>query len=199
MKYVTVLLNDLIYKFRLSEDEIYSRLAEFSCPLNEDVEYFVKHKAVQFEKVDLARTYLIYAIDNNEPKLCGMYALATGHLELDSKLTRKQKKSFFGTTYAFGKTINTHLIGQLSKNYTNGNDKLISGDLLIELAFERIKEKNMLSPSPVIHIDCKDESKLKQFYEKMGFVYFKKNEDKDLLMYLMPMKKVKDADFTNER
>lgn len=27
----------------------------------------------------------------------------------------------------------------------------------------------------------------------MGFVYFKKNEDKDLLMYLMPMKKVKDA------
>ena len=117
---------------------------------------------------------------------------------IDSKLTRN-KKSFFGTTYAFGKTINTHLIGQLSKNYTNGNDKLISGDLLIELAFERIKEKNMLSPSPVIHIDCKDESKLKQFYEKMGFVYFKKNEDKDLLMYLMPMKKVKDADFTNER
>ena len=99
---------------------------------------------------------------------------------IDSKLTRN-KKSFFGTTYAFGKTINTHLIGQLSKNYTNGNDKLISGDLLIELAFERIKEKNMLSPSPVIHIDCKDESKLKQFYEKMGFVYFKKNEDKDLL------------------
>lgn len=76
---------------------------------------------------------------------------------------------------------------------------MISGDLLIELAFERIKEKNMLSPSPVIHIDFKDESKLKQFYEKMGFVYFKKNEDKDLLMYLMPMKKVKDADFTNER
>ena len=46
MKYVTVLLNDLIYKFRLSEDEIDSRLAEFSCPLNKDVEYFVKHKAV---------------------------------------------------------------------------------------------------------------------------------------------------------
>ncbi len=118
---------------------------------------------------------------------------------IDSKLTRKQKKSFFGTTYAFGKTNNTQLIGQLSKNYTNGNDKLISGDLLIELAFERIKEKNMLSPSPVIHTDCKDEPKLKQFYQKMGFVYFKKNEDKDLLMYLMPMKKVKDADFTNER
>ncbi len=34
------------------------------------------------------------------------------------------KKSFFGTTYAFGKTINTQLIGQLSKCYTNGNDNL---------------------------------------------------------------------------
>ena len=42
--------------------------------------------------------------------------------EIDFKLTRNQKKSFFGTTYAFGKMINTHLIGQLSNNYTNGND-----------------------------------------------------------------------------
>lgn len=199
MKYKTVLLNDLIYKFELSEDEISSILAEFSCPLNDDVENFVKQKALQFEKVDLARTYLVYAIDNGEPKLCGMYSLATGHLVLDSKLTKKQKKSFFGTSYPLGRTINTHLIGQLAKNFTNGNDKLISGDLLIELAFERIKERNMLSPSPVIHIDCKDEPKLRDFYEKMGFIYFKKNEDKDLLMYLMPMQKVKEAEFINER
>lgn len=63
MKYVTALWNELIHKFRLSENEI------------------------------------------------------------DSKLTRN-KKSFFGTTYAFGKMINTHLIGQLSKCYTNGNDNL---------------------------------------------------------------------------
>ena len=42
----------------------------------------------------------------------------------DPKITRNQKKSFFGTTYAFGKTINTHLIGQLSKNDTNVNDNL---------------------------------------------------------------------------
>ena len=76
---------------------------------------------------------------------------------------------------------------------------MISGDLLIELAFERIKEKNMLSPSPVIPVSYTHLTLPKQFYEKMGFVYFKKNEDKDLLMYLMPMKKVKDADFTNER
>ena len=43
---------------------------------------------------------------------------------IDSKLTRNQKKSFFGTTYAFGKTINTHSIGQLLNNYTNVNDNL---------------------------------------------------------------------------
>ena len=59
MKYVTVLLNDLIYKFRLSEDEIDSRLAEFSCPLNEDVEYFVKHKAVQFELIITNQNYVV--------------------------------------------------------------------------------------------------------------------------------------------
>lgn len=51
----------------------------------------------------------------------------------------------------------------------------------------------------MIHIDCKDEPKLKEFYEKMGFVYFKRNEDKDLLMYLMPTKKIKEAEFINEQ
>lgn len=50
MKYRKVLLNDLIYKFKLSEDDINSILAEFSCPLNDDVENFVRYKAVQFEK-----------------------------------------------------------------------------------------------------------------------------------------------------
>lgn len=115
MKYRKVLLNDLIYKFKLSKDDINSILAEFSCPLNDDVENFVRYKAVQFEKVDLARTYLVYVIDNEDFKLCGMYSLATGHLEIDSKLTRNQKKIFFGTTYSLGKTINAHLIDQLSK------------------------------------------------------------------------------------
>ena len=60
---------------------------------------------------------------------------------LDSKISRAQKKKFFGTIYSFGRHINTHLIGQLSKNYHNNYNQLISGTSLIELAFHRIKEK----------------------------------------------------------
>lgn len=139
--YKTVCLNDLIYKLKLSNDDIQRILAEFSCPLNKDVEYFLKLKAIEFEKVNLARTYLVYAINNNDSKLCGVYSLASGHLVLDSKISRAQKKKFFGTTYSFERHINTHLIGQLSKNYHNNYNQLISGTSLIELAFHRIKEK----------------------------------------------------------
>ena len=188
--YKTVCLNDLIYKLKLSNDDIQKILAEFSCPLNKDVEYFLKLKAIEFEKVNLARTYLVYAINNNDSKLCGIYSLASGHLVLDSKISRAQKKKFFGTTYSFGSHINTHLICQLSKNYHNNYNQLISGTSLIELAFHRIKEKNKYSPSPIIHIDCKNESKLRNFYESVGFSYFGKNQDKDLLIYLMPTKKL---------
>ena len=87
-----------------------------------------------------------------------------------------------------GKTIKTLLIGQLSKNYTNGNDQYITGDILMGLIFQRIKEIHTLFLSVVIHIDCEDKEKLKQFYEKYGFQLFKKQNN--MLIYLMATNKI---------
>ena len=73
-------------------------------------------------------------------------------------------------------------------------DAKTRGQHIGELLFEYVKEeaKRLGCYEVTLNVWAGNTS-AEKFYEKMGFVYFKKNEDKDLLMYLMPMKKVKDA------
>lgn len=196
MKYRTVKLFDLVYGEGVSKEDVLAILADFSCPLNEDVEDFVRHKAYDFERVGMSRTYLVFAQDRDEFHLCGIYSLSPGVIDIDPSISKKKRKQVFGTTYPVGKVLKTYLIGQLSKNFKDGNDRHISGELLLELAFERIRENNKVVPSTVIHIDCKDIPQLRSFYERFGFTYFKTN-DNGLLVYLMPTAKVLSPNYKN--
>ena len=47
---------------RLGEDKLVQLLSEFSCPLNPDVERFLKQQAMDFAKKHQAVTYLVWAI-----------------------------------------------------------------------------------------------------------------------------------------
>lgn len=194
MIYRTVKLYDLLHS-KIGKEGIEKILADFSCPLNKDVEDFVKKKAYDFERVGLSRTYLVYTYDENENAvMCGMYALSPSIIELDEGLTNKMKKKLLGTTYPIGKNIKSYLIGQLSKNYSNNNDRYITGEILLELAFDRIRKNNVVVPSTVVHIDCKNVPQLRKFYEKYGFTYFHTNKS-GLLVYLMPTSKLLDVEY----
>lgn len=191
MKYTTISLFDLLnLEYEIGKSTIVKILSDFSCPINPDVEHFMHHKAYDFEKTGLARTYLVYAHPSpDESYLVGIYSLGLSSVEISDNLTRSDKKKIFGTTYAIGKNIKTLLIGQLSKNYANGYNQYIKGYTLLTLAFSKIKQIHMLFPSVVVHIDCKDEIKLRQFYESNGFKLLKKQAN-DMLLYLQPTKKV---------
>ena len=49
MAYSVISLRDLMEKIGESScDELF---ADFLCPLNDDIEYFLKHKAIEFQKL----------------------------------------------------------------------------------------------------------------------------------------------------
>jgi len=173
---------------KVGEKAIKEILSDFSCPLNEDVDYFIHYKAYDFERVGLARTYLVYALIDDKPILVAFYSLGQSNVVISEDLSKNMKKKIFGTTYPIGKNIKTLLIGQLSKNFYNGYNQYIAGDILMGLVFEKIKEIHLLFPSVVIHIDCRNDIHLKRFYEKMGFQLFKENGD--MLIYFMPTNNV---------
>ena len=187
MIYRTISLYDLINQ-KVGEKAIKEILSDFSCPLNEDVDYFIHYKAYDFERVGLARTYLVYALIDDKPILVAFYSLGQSNVVISEDLSKNMKKKIFGTTYPIGKNIKTLLIGKLSKNFYNGYNQYIAGDILMGLVFEKIKEIHLLFPSVVIHIDCRNDIHLKRFYEKMGFQLFKENGD--MLIYFMPTNNV---------
>ena len=47
---------------RLGEDTLVQLLSEFSCPLNPDVERFLKQQAIEFAKKHQAVTYIVLSL-----------------------------------------------------------------------------------------------------------------------------------------
>ena len=71
-------------------------------------------------------------------------------------------------------------MGQLGKNYTNGNNSLISGSDLLQLAIQKIKYVQHEVGGRFVYLECEDQPKLIQFYENNNFKLFGKRElDKD--------------------
>lgn len=65
-------LKDMISE--IGEKEVKSILSDFSCPLNADVEHFLKHTAIEFAKQGIASTYLIMASYQNKYVLVGYFS-----------------------------------------------------------------------------------------------------------------------------
>ena len=79
-----------------------------------------------------------------------------------------------------GYNIALPLIGQIGKNYNNAYDKLISRELLLKFACDKIKEIQNMIGGRHVFLECEDNEKLNEFYENNGFECFgKRNLEKD--------------------
>lgn len=187
MIYRTIALKDIIEKF--GKDDVNKVLSEFFCPINSDVEMFMHFKAYPYERAGMARTYLITAQDHDKVYgVCAIYSVTTKSISISQQMNSKARRTAFGTTYAVGNPINAILIGQLSKNYKDGNDQYITGELLMSLIIDHVRKMDILVPSVSVYVECEDKLELRKYYEKYGFTYFSTNED-GLLQYIIPTKK----------
>lgn len=183
--YVLVLLSDMLDE--LGEKETERFLSEFSCPKNKDVETFLKKKAIMFTKQGVAQTHLVFYVENDKKYFVGYFALAIKNLDID--LTgRKLSANLRGRLHRFATYDKTNkvnrmsclLIGQLGKNFRNGNNRLISGDELLDLACEKVREVQKIAGGRFVYVECEDKECLKNFYFDNGFVFFyKRNLDRD--------------------
>ena len=75
-KYLQINLKDILNE--LGENETKHILSSFSCPINPDVQTFIREKAIVFAQRGFAATHLVYWIsgDGTEKELVGYYTLA---------------------------------------------------------------------------------------------------------------------------
>ena len=91
MEHDVVPLNS--YLTYANESEIKHFMSTFSCPVNNDIEIFLKEKSIKFEQKNFSRTYLIIHNTYTEQFLFCFFSISLKFLNLDSSVSNKLKKN----------------------------------------------------------------------------------------------------------
>lgn len=175
--FVQINLSDLLDQ--LGEDSVKEILSSFSCPLNPDVESFLKNKAAEFSKRGFSKTHIVFwqSADGTEKELVGYYTIASKVISIErsavnSNEARKLREHGIFDSKKNEYTVAAPLIAQLGKNYTNGNDTLISGDDLLHLAMDKVQKVQKEVGGRFAYLECEEKEKLIAFYERNHFKLF---------------------------
>ena len=183
MSYKIINLKDIYNTF--GEDKTKEILKDYKCKLNLDVEYFLKEKAIEFSKQDISRTFLVLSEYKGRNVIVGYFAITNKATKIKKFVISKTKRKKILRYAEYnneskGYNIALPLIGQLGKNYNNEYNKLISGDILLKFACDKIKQTQNIIGGRYVFLECEDIDKLKNFYEDNGFECFgKRNLEKD--------------------
>lgn len=175
--YTQINLQDLLNE--IGEDRTKSILSDFCCPLNADVEDFLKNKAKHFSIQGLSKTYLVFASYKDNPVLVGYYTLAMKYFHVSKSALSSNLRKKISKFAQCDDNIKKHiviapLIAQLGKNFNNNYNHLITGDELLKIACNKISEIQSSIGSKIAYLECEDKECLKSFYESNGFVNFGK-------------------------
>ena len=183
--FIEMNLSDILEQ--LGEDEKKSILSSFSCPMNRDIENFIKYKAIEFSKRTTAKTHLVFwkAEGESDKEFVGYYTIASKVITIEkTALSNTQAKKLRSQGMYDGirqeYIVSAPLIAQLGKNFTNGNDTLIAGTDLLQLAVNKIRKVQKEIGGRFMYLECEDNPKLIEFYKRCNFQIFgKRLLDKD--------------------
>lgn len=161
----------------VGEDTAKAVLSTFSCPLNGDVESFLRLKAIDFAKQGLSQTHLVIAPYKQQPVLVGYFTLANKYITVSAKNMSNTQRKRLAKFSIFNNALRAYclsapLIAQLGKNYANGYDVLISGDELLYLACRKISAVQLDLGGRFAYLECEDKPRLIEFYTRNGFCAF---------------------------
>jgi hypothetical protein len=146
--------------------------------MNHEIEIFVREKAVDFSNASLAKTFLVYTENENKNSLVGFFTLTgksiliQNYSQLSNTYAKKVRKFSEYYERLNAQILHVILIAQFGKNYANGSDKLITGDELLDLAFEKTEEAQRIIAGKIICVECVDDPKHIDFYKRNDFRIF---------------------------
>lgn len=167
-------------------------LSSFSCAKDHDIESFLWNRAIEFEALSKARTYLLCDADemesNGDIVILGYISLALKVLQIPDGISIRKRKELDGFS---GKIHNEpitdipcYLIGQLARNDNAPKEKL-SGKDLIEEAQRIIMSSVQAVGGRYMMIECRNEEKLLSFYTENDFAEISRIPDLETPMVQM--------------
>lgn len=193
---MSITLTSLIEKIGEDNDLLRQIVSSFCCEQDEDIENFLHNRAVEFEKLSKARTYLLCDEDQmisedfylEQLKIYGYIAIAQKILTVPDDWSNRKRKELDGLNGKIhGEPImdfSCYLIGQLSRN-SNVPKESISGKELLQYAYDVIATAVDAVGGRYMMIECQNESGLIEFYESNGFQEVNRSNDGSRLMVQM--------------
>lgn len=180
MEYTRISILDMVEE--IGEDRCKNILSFFSCPLNRDVEDFIRNRALAFAQQKVAITFLVFAQNDGKQELVGYFTLANKFVAImeDSKLSNSLQKRILKFSQ-YDDDLNRYLlsmplIAQLGKNFDKTIKTYISGNVLLDMACAKVMEAQNIIGGKTVYIECGDNPKLYDFYGQNGFYEFGKRE-----------------------
>ena len=166
-------------------------MSSFVCADNADIANFLHEKAIKYEHLGKARTYLFFdeeKLERGTFVIVGYFSLALKTLILPENTSTSRRKvidGFYGKLHGHPiREVSCYLIGQMAKN--SSVDKVsLSGKDLIENALATIIPAAEIVGGRWVLIECQNTGKLISFYKENGFEYVAREPDEQEEMVQM--------------
>ncbi|MCL2157953.1 MAG: hypothetical protein FWH48_00940 [Oscillospiraceae bacterium] len=164
------------------EQKFIEAAMKFVCQ-DKDVEKFLREKALDFDKRNKSRTYLLVDSEQDEEiVILGYYTITIKNLPFTYAVSKTMVKKIDG----YSNNVNSAesiLIGQLGKDYNHKES--ISGSLVLDHAVNTVYAVHNLAGCRIVFLECSDNEKIVKFYKDNGFVFLQKSgEYLQMIRYL---------------
>jgi hypothetical protein len=177
----------------VGEEEVKKLLSNFSCPINNEIENYVKNNAVDFSRRKLSVTYLVLDEHGHLRAVFALTHKAVQIMNADlSENTRKRIRRYAQLDEESDSyMISSFLIAQFGKNYCDFHKDNISGGELMDMTLGVLKAVQREIGGGVVYLECENRQKLLEFYqnEKNRFKPFGERISKsDNIKYVQMMR-----------
>ena len=182
MRNLTVWRIDKLAK-KVGDRVLSSTLAQFSIPLNKEVEDFIRNKALQATKLKSSITYVL--VDEDIAEVIGYFTLLVKPFTIPasclSSTNRRLISRFSEVNEETGNyTASVFFLAQIGKNYAIQRQYQVSGRDLLEVALDKLRAAQDLIGGKLVLIERETERmKLHDFYKANGFKSWNSRYDKN--------------------
>lgn len=183
VNYKVFSLSELLELFKHDERSLISQFYKFTCSKEKELETFLASNAIEYEKIQYGKTFIILNSDKLKDKRFEIIAFFTiGQKSLDiSKIKPKKKRKMLGKLPGRDdlQSIPGYLIGQIGRSDKYTHDDL-PGKIILQECYSRIESARKIVGGNLLLLEC-HEKMFKLFYKGQEFHKISDQLDHDLL------------------
>lgn len=160
---------------------------------DDDIECFLKEKAVRLDKSNYTRTYLLFHVQEDTPLiLLGYFSLAIKNIFFSEGVSKSRVKDITGKKDSENSPF--ILLAQIGKNYSlnesyskirlSKENEITLGRFLLRSSMDTIYKIHELAGVRYTLLECNASEALERYYKSNGFIHLQDNKDNGLRNYI---------------